>query len=267
MTIVRRLPKTLFVKSHAYLAPILPDRHLALPVPGGRIYLNVKESPMMLARAFRLYEVGKVRAIKALLRLGETFIDVGANKGDFTVLAASIVSAAGKVLSFEPEPTNCYWLRKSIRLNGYHNIALHEMALSDTDGEVNLYLGEKSGWHTLLPGKPRRDRGVIHVARRALDTVLEETGQEKVDMIKIDVEGAELEVLRGAIRTLSSNKGIRLLLDIHPKLGVDPREVCLFLGELGFSMFRMRAPFDTPVQMDPSLKEVLARRASEGGKF
>src|SRR6202011_1161688 len=92
-----RFAQRLLINHHEAIRWLIPDRYFAFPGPGGRIYLNVKESSMMLARAFGLYELRKVKAVQALLKSGDTFIDVGGNKGDFALLAAKIV-----VLSSHP---------------------------------------------------------------------------------------------------------------------------------------------------------------------
>jgi FkbM family methyltransferase len=241
------------------LKPILPNRYLPYIVPGGRIYLNIKESPMMLARVFRQYETPKRLAIQAMLKPGMTFVDIGTNKGDFALLAAAVVGSSGQVLCFEPEPVNCYWVRKSIELNGYRNVKVHEFALGDANEETQLYLGRQSGWHTLLPSQPDRDRGSIPITKRTLDSVLSEAKLEKIDVMKIDVEGAEMAVLRGAVETLKRNSDMLLLMDLHPSLGINPVEVCKFLHGFGFSVYEMRPPYDQPLKVHEETLEVLAR--------
>ncbi len=216
---------------------------------------------MMLARALHLYEVSKMAAVRRFLTEGQTFIDVGGNKGDFALLAALITGKTGKVLCFEPEPINCHWIRQSAKLNGYENIDLHELALSDRDGVAKLHLGRQSGSHTLLDDQPGRDAGVITIRTATLDTILETLSITKVDVMKIDVEGAELRVLEGARRTLTDNPRIVLLLDIHPFLGVAPERVCDFLTEMGFSMYSMEPPFDKTLDVYHNLQELIAYRS------
>jgi FkbM family methyltransferase len=198
--------------------------------------------------------------VRNRLQPGATFVDVGSNKGDFSLLAAKTVGSNGKVLSFEPEPRNCYWIRRSIQASGYENIKLYEFALSGTDGTALLHLGRKSGWHTLVPECPDRDQGVIGVVTKRLDSVLEEADQSKVDMIKIDVEGAELEVLKGARGALSNNNDLVLLMDLHPYLGVDVAEVFKILEELDFRVYKVQPPFNIPASGNRQLSEVLAYR-------
>lgn len=240
--------------------PIIPNRYKPYKVPGGKIFLNISESPMMLARVVRRFEVPKHQAVLSMVKPGMSFVDVGANKGDFGLLAAQIVGEKGRVLSFEPEPTNCHWIRKSIELNGYKNMVLYEAALSDTNDQTRLFLGRQSGWHSIVESLPNRDQGSITVAKRTLDSVLQETGSNRVDVMKIDVEGAELAVLRGAMEALKANRGLVLLMDVHPDLGVDPFVVRDLLGGLGFSLYAIEPPYDKPLHVHNDLRQLMAKR-------
>jgi FkbM family methyltransferase len=231
----KRVVQTWLINNHSRLKRMLPDRYFVFRYPGGRIYWNPGNSPGMLARVLGIYEADKMATVLKLLTSGSTFVDVGANVGDYSLLAARIVGHAGKVLCFEPEPRNRYWLQRAIDLNGYGNIEVYAVALSDRNGQVPLYLGEIAGYHSLIPGLPERQAGTISVTTRTLDSLLEELGRDRIDMMKIDVEGAELQVLRGARATLEKNPDIILLLELHPGLGVNPAEVCNFLRQLGFS--------------------------------
>ena len=238
----------------------LPDRDFRFRFPGGRIYLNLKMHRGMLSRALGMYEPAKMEAVLKLLRPGSTFIDVGANIGDFSLLAASVTGSAGRVLAFEPEATNCCLIKRNIELNGYKNIEVFQLALSDSNGEASLYLGDRCDYHSLLKDQPERKAGVIAVKTRTLDSFLEEFGQDRVDMIKVDVEGAELKVLRGAREMLRRNPNVVILLELHPRMGVNPAEVCDFLRQLGLSLFQMSSQFNTPARVHENLSEVLVCR-------
>lgn len=247
------------LRAWPFLAPLLPNRHRAWKTSGGRVYLNVRESAMMWARALGLYEVAKADAMRCLLRAGDCFVDVGANKGDFALLAARLVGDAGRVLAFEPEPNNCCWIERTLELNGSRNVRLFPLALSDEDGEAMLRLSRQSGAHTLLPGLPGRSEAERRVPVRTLDSLLDELGSPRIDLLKLDVEGSELRVLRGAQRVLRSNRSLVLLLDLHPQLGVDVVEVADFLRGLGYRLCRMEPPWDHPVDLRADLTEALAR--------
>jgi len=233
LRIQRRLQQWL-VKNHYRLKWLLPNRYFVFRYPGGKIHWNPGDSRGMLARMLGIYEVDKMDAVRKLLKPGSTFIDVGANVGDYTLLAASLVGDSGHVVCFEPEPQNRHWLQRSIDINGYRNIDVFPVALSDSNGQASLYLGETAGYHTLIPGQSERQAGTITVTTRTLDSYLQELGRERVDMMKIDVEGAELQVLRGSRATLEKNPNMILFLEIHPGMGVDPVEVRSFLGQFGF---------------------------------
>lgn len=229
---------------------------------GGKIFLDIDESPMMRARIEGTYEPFKTRMLQSVLAPDMTYVDIGTNKGYFALLAAKLLNGTGQVLAFEPEPRNCQCIRQSVHANGYTNVTLLELALSDRDERALLYLGEKSGWHTLLPDLPQRAQGTIEVQQRQLDAVLEELGTQRVDVIKIDVEGAELRVLAGARDTLIRNDHVVLLMDLHPHLGTSSVEVCQFLQDLGFSLFDMRDP-RAPVVVPEQLTTLYAEKKWE----
>lgn len=249
------------LRNYAGLAPFFPEGYYDYPTRAGRIYLDIRESHMMFARALDLYETDKMDVVTRFLKPGMTFVDAGANKGDFTLLASGLVDPGGRVFSFEPEPENVDWLRRSMELNGHRNVRIFDIALGDNGEPASLYLGEKSGWHTLIP--PGGGSGVqktIQVRKRRLDDVLAESGDPRVHMVKIDVEGGEMQVLNGARKTLSSAADMVLLLDIHPHQGVDPAEVIGFLHRHGFSPRSMRPPHETIASPSRDLREILALR-------
>jgi len=248
------------IRNYRGLQPFFPDDYLAFPFGGGQIYLNVKESQMMLARALGVYEPDKTQTICDLLKPGQTFIDVGGNKGDFSLLAAKITGDKGRVLTFEPEPENCHWFEKSIKLNNYDSIQLFNLALSDSNGTAQLYLGEKSGWHSLISAQGNTNNSTIEVEKRSLDSVLDKNNIHQVDMMKIDVEGAEMEVLTGAEQVLNDNPDLILLLDLHPHMGVNVVSVCDYLLDKGFSIYSMKSPCDKLSEINQTTTEILARR-------
>lgn len=250
--------------SYALFSKIVPSFYYPYRCFGGRIYIDITESSMMLARVRGKYEIEKHKAIRTFLKPGGIFIDVGANKGDFSLVAAKLLDKTGKVIAFEPESKNCKWITKSININGYKNISLYKIALSDHNGEAKLYIGKKSGWHTLISSQKNRNSDTIDVKVRTLDSYLKEISFcEPIDMIKIDVEGAELQVLRGAYQTLFRNKSLTLLIDIHPTLGVDPKEVCYYLVKNGFSIFYEKSPFLFPVTCYKQLTSIVAIKSEE----
>lgn len=215
-------------------------------VRGYRVYLNVGESPMMLARALGRYESAKFDYLDRVLEAGTAFVDVGANKGDFALFAAA--KGARPVYAFEPAPDNCVWIRRSLAANGFDSVRLFEAALSDTTGEATLFLGAKSGWHSLIAGLPHRNAGTRRVRTFRLDDVMASDG--RVDCLKIDVEGAENRVVAGALRTLARDRPI-VLVDVHPGLGADVQGLFAAFNGLGYVAYSLRAP-ERPLTTPPT---------------
>jgi FkbM family methyltransferase len=256
MRLSHRLAEAL-IRRHRSIRWLLPKGYHAYPFPGGRIYLDLRESPTMLARVLRSYERQKQRTLLRYLPMGGTFVDIGGNKGDFALIAARALAGTGHVVCVEPFPGNADWIRRSIERNGYRNIDVVEAALAAQDGAAKLHVGVQSGFHSLDPAAESRSIGAIEVPTRTLDGVLEELRIDRVDVVKIDVEGGEEGVLAGAQRTLSGSRPLVLLLDLHPPR-VDPERVCGHLTELGFTLHR---PSMQPLDLNPRTREVVAVRA------
>ena len=246
------------VHRHARLKRLLPRGYHAYPARGGRIYLDVRESPAMLARALWSYEVPKSRAMAAAVRPGSVVLDIGGNKGDFSLLAAKAAGDRGRVLCFEPEPENAEWIRRSVAKNGYASIEVVPVALSDEDGEATLHLSSFSGWHSLAPSSSAASVGEITVPTRRLESVLAERGVANVDVVKIDVEGAEAKVLLGAGDVLAGANPMTLFLDLHPPL-VDPAKIAAQLEGWGFEI-RRPAHLDRPLTVTSTTSELVAVR-------
>jgi len=159
-------------------------------------------------------ELGTRKLIQKLLRPGDTFVDVGANVGMHTLAAAIAMQAQGRIVAFEPHPTTHDLLRKSLLLNGFAGIAeTHQAAVSNQVGQLPLFLGPTSGHHSLYSpeGSTGAMASTIDVPLVRLDDVL--NANAPVDLIKIDVEGAELEVIEGAAATIRRNVEAALIVE------------------------------------------------------
>lgn len=144
------------------------------------------------------------------LRPQHVFVDAGANVGFFTLLASALVGPQGRVVAFEPHPLTRAALANNIKLNKMKNITISEFALSDSQKVVNLYLEKEGGLgsSSLRPPPMKYRNGNVQVNTDTLDHQLAHLGIEKVDMIKIDIEGAELAALRGAVETLRGHPAV-----------------------------------------------------------
>jgi len=153
-------------------------------------------------------------ALKAMLREGMVFYDVGANVGYFSVIAARLVGPHGKVICFEPLPENTRRIEHNAAMNGFDNIRAIEVALGNIDGESSFWLSEQLSWGKLASAgkQPNRTIGTAAVSVRRLDAMVAEEGLAPPEVIKIDVEGAEVDALfgleDGTVRAYLSNKHI-----------------------------------------------------------
>lgn len=126
--------------------------------------------------------------VKEYLERGMTFVDVGANVGYYTLMAASFVGSEGRVLAFEPSPYAFGRLSSAIKKNSLTQVQVAQVGLSDTSGELQLYMPKTKGLHS--PSMIANEGGSpISVPVRRLDDYLMEAKVDHVDLIKIDVEG------------------------------------------------------------------------------
>ncbi len=242
---------------------VLPRRRRWYPTRAGRLYLDISESAPMLMRVLRVYEPDTHAVLAEVLQPGMTFVDVGACVGDYSLLAAGRVGPHGRVVAIEPEPGNAAWLRRSVARRRLHNVSMHELALSDAQSQAILHRHERfSGWHSLLETAANTG-GDVAVQTQTLDGLLAGLGIATVDAIKIDAEGSELAILRGAAATLGSGPSSpAILMDLHPSLGVDPLAVAAILRGHGYETFRPDVPL-APLEVRADTEVLLARpRAS-----
>ena len=161
-------------------------------------------------------EPGTRKLIQRVLAPGDVFVDVGANIGMHTIAAAHAMRGLGKVIAFEPFEPTAHLLEKSIFLNGFAGLVeIHRAAATNTSVSRALYLGATSGHHSLFPrGGETGSSKVVQVRSVAIDDVIPAT--EQITLMKIDVEGAELEVLDGAKLLLGANPNVGLIVEFGP---------------------------------------------------
>lgn len=244
------------------ICPFLPKGHSIVNYPGGKIFIDLRESHMMLKRSLGIYEYWKTALFLELVKPGMTVVDIGVNKGYYSLLAAKIMHDRGTVLSFEPDPVNCGWIKKSIEINGYQSVKLFQKALSNVRGTHEFYRGKKSGWGSLFfsasDSVPETDP--ITVETHTLDDVLDEEGIDAVDVIKMDVQGADLLVLQGAKETLTKSKNLSLIMDVDVKTREDKESLFGLLKDAGFEVFSISRKLEPIDSLDNIDKDILATK-------
>ena len=158
------------------------------------------------------YEIDKQLELARSLRPGEVFYDIGANVGFYTVLASRLVGPRGFIYAFEPLPTNVGYLTRHVELNRLSNVRLFSVALSDKKGHATF----DPGPHRSM-GKLAAD-GSLTVETETVDALVASEKLRPPSCMKIDVEGAEVDVLRGALKTLESAKPMVLVATHSPEI-------------------------------------------------
>ncbi len=201
------------------------------------------------------YEPNEFCLLRQLLKPGMTFVDAGANMGLYSLFAACRVGPKGRVIAIEPSARELEILEKNIALNALTNIQVLRRALTDRPSVVELSVAPlgKSGHNTL--GAFGYDTALDHreqVRAERLDDLV--GSQARVDVIKMDIEGAELAALRGATETLRKFRPA-LLLELADRSlqhqGASSREVLAFLGHQGYRVFGFDPASGLPAPLEP----------------
>ena len=152
---------------------------------------------------------------------GNTFVDIGAAFGFYTIVGSRKVGRTGKVISIEPHPDIFDMLNRNIKFNQLTNVVtLENSYVSSMETKVKLYSN-----YSILPERDRKgNKKFVEVNANALDSLLQQSGINAGDVnwVKIDVEGAEIDVLRGATNVLSKGKDIALLIKVHGHENYEP---------------------------------------------
>jgi len=217
---------------------------------GGKLIVDTTDllmSPWLLLDG--VWEPDVTEWFKATLKPGMTFIDVGANVGYFTVMAAFLVGRQGRVVAFEAMPSTYELLVKNVIVNWMETFTTAEnLAVYSDTRSLKFYVRKFYHGNSSLAsisheeGRLYDDIEEIDVQARSLDEYLCEK-PAKPDVIKVDVEGAELQVFRGARRTLAENPDVIVMCewsqDQIRTAQDDPAELANELREQGFKVYRI----------------------------
>lgn len=203
------------------------------------------------------FERAETRFVKALLQQNMTVLDVGAHHGYYTLLASKLVKSQGIVVAFEPSERECVRLERHVRLNKCRNVMIERSALGAQRGEADLYLvdGAEDYCNSLRPPVVKSPARKVRVPVETLDEFLERTNIGEIDFIKLDVEGAELDVLKGASQLLGKVRRPVFMIEVYDirtgPWGYAAREIVHFLMERGYKWHSLEENGE-PVPIDAS---------------
>jgi len=222
----------------------------------------------------RFFEISdpELELVRQTLKPGDVFIDAGAYHGWYALVASKAVGESGLVLAFEPNPTAYATLQRNVAVSGRRNIRVFNIALSSTSGRAWLYKGPGDESPSALAYVPR-GVGREQVTTRRLDDVLAEAEIQRVALMKLDVQGSEVDVLHGALGALRQSWPL-LIFEVDPEaarlMGVLPRAAWDVLTTLGYAFFRFQESALVPLGEFPELQEgvflnVVASHNDSGG--
>lgn len=183
------------------------------------------------------YEEFEIQLMRHNLKPGDTFLDIGAGIGYHTIPASKFVGDKGEVISFEPDPNYFKLLQKNAKENGCNNVRLFQKAVSDRNGKTKLYLYDKVGRNRIEEVNyflaDFEVRNYLEIESVKLDDFLRD---EKIDFIKMDIEGSGYLALEGMKSLIKKNPEIRMIAEMVDYKNL---EFLSLLKELGFKIYEM----------------------------
>jgi FkbM family methyltransferase len=237
----------LVTRTYNFLLKVLVSDNL-FEVQGHKMYIepysvNVASGSMIADD----YERFETELFKKQVKKGMTVLDIGAHIGYYTLLAANLVGENGRVFAFEPHPHNFAMLEKNVGINGYKNVVLVQKAVSNQSGHIKLFLSEYGTLHSLSNQVGKKS---IVVEAVTLDEFLGKDCQ--VDVVKVDIEGAEMLALLGADRLIRTNGNLKIFTEFVPERlkisGFLPEEYLNKLMDYGFKVWNIN---DQTRQLEP----------------
>ncbi len=248
------------VRFGCHLNPIhyVPDVH------GSKMHLRAIDVVSLSIALTGAWEPFETKLVTKVVRRGNVAVDVGAHIGYYTLLLSRLVGETGQVYAFEPDSSAFSILEKNVQVNGYRNIVLYRKAVAAEAGRALL-----DGWVLRNPeqaGKTSGNKACQEVEAVRLDDYLERIG-ERIDFLKLDIEGQEYNALQGARKIIESNPDVIVLSEFHPdrlsEYGVKPKAYIDFLMEKGFTISGVSASTGELVRIvfpeDPNLYSAIAR--------
>ena len=208
-------------------------------VQGSKMFLDPGDSLDLSING--VYGELDTKIIREEIHEGDIVIDVGANIGYYTLIFAQLVGSSGKVFAFEPESKNFEILKKNIEINNYPNIVAEQKIVSDKSGIVKLFIAEHGiVGHRITQQKSSQK--FIEVESIILDNYIKKLNLDnKINFIKIDVEGSEPKVLEGAKEIMQKSNQLKIFTEFNreavEEYGIEPKEMIDLFYRNGFKIY------------------------------
>jgi len=210
-------------------------------IEDNKMYLHPTDPSVSPAILKGEYEKLETVLVKKLVKEGMAVCDIGAHIGYYSLLFSRLVGKHGRVFAFEPDPVNFQILKKNKSVNKLNNLILNKTAVSDTTGRTKLFLCQSnSGDHRIYDTK--ENRKFLYTKVTTLDNYFRNFDR-KIDLIKMDIQGAEMSAFRGMLNCIKKNKEIIIITEFWPhglkSFGFDPNNFLQLLNQYGFKIFNI----------------------------
>ncbi|MFH1714396.1 MAG: FkbM family methyltransferase [Candidatus Nealsonbacteria bacterium] len=227
---------------HFFLIFFQPKKDVRICVQNQIMYARTLDRIVVLyLRKFRFEEAFETKLFQSVVKPGMTVVDIGANLGCYALIAADLAGEKGRVFAFEPDSENFSLLLKNIGANGYRNVKAFDMAISDKAETIKLFLSdEHRGNHKIYDsGEGRKTTNVQAVS---LDSFFKKE-PSRIDVIKMDVEGAEAMVFAGMEQIIRANPKIVIFIEFDPQAlraaGSSPEELLKTIKQQDFLIYNI----------------------------
>lgn len=229
-------PRPIRALTHAVVRLFIPRQ---IQVEGVTLALNPSDPVMSGSIAMGCHEHRDLEIFRSLLKPGMCVADIGANIGLYAAVAAKAVGPTGLVVAIEPVPHNFELVERTVALNGFTQVRPIQAAVSDRPGELALYINaDNTGDNRAFNAEGTRP--AVRVPAVTVDSLWEERGFPPIDVIKMDIQGAEGLAVEGMRRIFAQRPKLTMLMEFWPwglrQCGRDPAELLRTLRAAGFSI-------------------------------
>ncbi len=196
----------------------------------------------------RIYDPFETKVMLSLVRPKDVIVDIGAHIGYYTLLFSKITGKSGKVFAFEPGQSIFMILKENVRINNYTDrvVTVNKAVSSENNREINLYLNNSNpGMNRIFKSEKygKITDPIEKIGTISVDGYFSRNPVQKIDFVKLDIEGSEYGAIKGMQQTLKNNESIKIITEFHPtsirEFGVEPIEFLELLDSFGFEIWSL----------------------------
>jgi FkbM family methyltransferase len=256
--------------TYGFLYSLFGKGIILIETQGHKMYLDLRDRGVCKQLLLHgVHEKCATELCKHVIKKGDIIVDVGAHVGYYTLLFARLVGEKGKVFAFEPDPENFALLMRNIEANEYRNVVAVRKAVSNKSEIAKLFLcPDNTGDHRIHNSCDSRQS--IEVETTSLDEFFKNKCS-KIDLIKMDIEGAEMLALQGSTKLLEKNESLQIITEFWPRslriFGFSPKEYLDELTERGFKLYVINENVQRIQPLTLDLQEELCENERWRGLF